>query len=54
MHNFSIASANMGRRNHAQHVMLETNSEDDIIYIQEPWWGRIGTKQADGEKWEWT
>ena len=51
MRNFSIASANMGRRNHAQHVMLEMNMEDDIICIQEPWWGRIGTMRADGEKW---
>ena len=51
MRNFSIASANMGRRNHAQHVMLEMNTEDDIICVQEPWWGRIGTTRADGEKW---
>ncbi len=51
MRNFSIGSANMGRRNHALHVLLETNDLDDILCIQEPWWGRIGTKRADGEKW---
>jgi len=51
MHNFSIGSANMGRRNHALHVLLETNELDDILCIQEPRWGRIGTKRADGEKW---
>ena len=31
--------------------MLEMNMEDEIICIQEPWWGRIRMTQADGEKW---
>ena len=51
MRNFAIASANMGRRNHALHVLLEMNTQDDIICIQEPWWGHVGTKRADGELW---
>jgi hypothetical protein len=51
MSNFSIASANMGRRNHALHAMLEINKTDDIISVQEPWWGKIGTKRADDEHW---
>ena len=51
MRNFTIASANMGRRNHALHVLLEMNTQDDIICIQEPWWGCIGTKRADHDRW---
>ncbi|KAH9025146.1 hypothetical protein EDB84DRAFT_1564157 [Lactarius hengduanensis] len=40
-------SVNMGRRNPATHTLLQLNDEDDILCVQEPWWGRIGVKRAD-------
>ena len=51
MCNFFITLANMGCCNHALHIMLEMNILDDIICIQEPWWGHIGTQRLDGEMW---
>ena len=51
MHNFTITSANMGCQNHVLHLLLEMNTQDDIICIQEPWWGHIGTKHANDELW---
>ncbi|KAH8995554.1 hypothetical protein EDB86DRAFT_3077579 [Lactarius hatsudake] len=44
---YSIASVNMGRRNQAMHVLLESNTQDDILCVQEPWFSRIGTSRAD-------
>lgn len=49
MTKFSIASVNMRRRNAAMHALLATNEDDDIILVQEPWWGQIGTRKSDEE-----
>ncbi|KAH9006050.1 hypothetical protein EDB84DRAFT_1573029 [Lactarius hengduanensis] len=50
MYSFTIASVNMRRRNAAMHALLETNETDDILLVQEPWFGHIGTKRADNER----
>jgi Endonuclease-reverse transcriptase len=44
---FSIASVNMRRRNEAMHALLNTNNEDDILCVQEPWFNRIGVARCD-------
>lgn len=49
MSKFAIAAVNMWRCNAATHALLATNDKDDIILVQEPWWGRIGTKRSDDE-----
>jgi hypothetical protein len=47
MINFSFATVNMRRRNAAMHALLATNASDDILFIQEPWFGTIGTARCD-------
>ena len=47
MSTFSIASINMRRRNGAMHALLNTNETDDILLIQEPWFGPIGVGRDD-------
>jgi hypothetical protein len=47
MISFSFATINMRRRNAAMHTLLATNSLDDILFIQEPWFGAIGTARSD-------
>jgi hypothetical protein len=47
MISFSFATINMRRRNAAMHALLATNSLDDILFIQEPWFGAIGTARCD-------
>ncbi|KAH9019876.1 hypothetical protein EDB85DRAFT_2153449 [Lactarius pseudohatsudake] len=32
------------------HALLETNLQDNILCVQEPWFSRIGTRWADKEK----
>ena len=44
---FNISSVNMRRRNAMMHTLLNHNSEDDILFIQEPWFGNIGTARDD-------
>jgi hypothetical protein len=44
---FSFATINMRRRNAAMHALLATNNSDDILFIQEPWFGAIGTARCD-------
>ena len=50
MHLFSLASVNMRRRNAIMHALLNTNSDDDILFVQEPWYGCIGNTQSDDQK----
>ena len=50
MSNFTFASVNMRRRNAAMHALLNTNVDDDILCVQEPWFGEIGTKRDDRER----
>ena len=40
----------MRRRNAAMHALLETNTTDDIICSQEPWFSRIGVTRADNAR----
>ena len=47
MPDFSLASVNMQRRNTFMHTLLNTNSTDDILFVQEPWFGCIGTARDD-------
>jgi hypothetical protein len=47
MHSFSFRSVNMRWRNAAMHVLLTSNITEDILFIQEPWFGTIGTAQCD-------
>ena len=47
MSEFSIASINMRCRNRAMHALLNTNESDDILLIQEPWFGPIGVGRDD-------
>jgi hypothetical protein len=47
MINFSFATVNMRCRNAAMHALLATNTSDDILFIQEPWFSTIGTSRCD-------
>ena len=49
MSKYTFASVNMRRRNEATHALLNENDTDDVLFIQEPWFGRIGTKRSDNE-----
>ena len=49
MSNYAFASVNLRRRNEATHALLNENDTDDVLFIQEPWFGRIGTKRSDTE-----
>jgi hypothetical protein len=40
-------SINMRCRNAAMHSLLETNTEDDVLFVQEPWFDRIGVERSD-------
>jgi hypothetical protein len=43
-------SVNMRRRNAAMHSLLETNTEDDVLFVQEPWFDRIGVERSDNAR----
>jgi hypothetical protein len=45
MRNYNFASINMRRRNAPMHALLNSNQTDDILFIQEPWFNRIGSRQ---------
>ena len=47
MSEFSLASVNMRHRNDFMHALLNTNEDDDILLIQEPWFGPIGVGHED-------
>ena len=32
------------------HALLETNKIDDILFVQEPWFSRVGTARSVGER----
>ena len=40
----------MRRRNAAMHSLLETNEDDDILCVQEPWFDKIGTARKDSAR----
>ena len=50
MHTTNILSVNMWRQNVTMHTLLEENEEDDILCVQEPWFGKIGTARKDTAK----
>ena len=50
MDRVAILAVNMRRRNTAMHALLETNTTDDILCSQEPWFSRIGVARADNAK----
>jgi hypothetical protein len=45
-----LLSVNMRRQNAAMHSLLETNTLDDVLFVQEPWFDRIGVERADRER----
>jgi hypothetical protein len=47
MHKFSFASVNMRRRNAAMHVLLNDNEEEDVLFVQEPWFNPVETAHCD-------
>jgi hypothetical protein len=47
MTSFAFASVNMCRRNAVLHALLATNTTDDILFIQEPWFSTVGTAHCD-------
>ena len=49
MPKFSFTSVNMRHRNAFMHVLLNDNSADDILFVQEPWYRRIGMKRSDAD-----
>jgi hypothetical protein len=49
-----LLSINMRRRNAAMHSLLETNTEDDVLFVQEPWFDRIGVERSDHAREGWT
>jgi endonuclease/exonuclease/phosphatase family metal-dependent hydrolase len=40
----------MRRRNAAMHALLNSNKTDDILFIQEPWFNRIGIARSDAHR----
>jgi endonuclease/exonuclease/phosphatase family metal-dependent hydrolase len=50
MSRHSFLSVNMRRRNAAMHSLLETNTLDDVLFVQEPWFSRIGVERSDKER----
>jgi hypothetical protein len=44
---FSFASVNMRRRNAAMHTLLNDNGEEDVLFVQEPWFNPVGTARCD-------
>ena len=44
---FNLSTVNMRCRNAMMHTLLNSNNEDDILFIQEPWFGNIGTVRDD-------
>src|SRR6267378_4159993 len=44
---YSLASVNMRRRNAAIHTMLESNTTDDILFIQEPWFRSVSVARSN-------
>ena len=42
-----IASVNMRKRNAVTHALLNSNKNAHILFIQEPWYDRIGTARKD-------
>ena len=47
---YNILSANMCRMNAAMHALLHTNTDDDVLAVQEPWFGRVGVVRDDGSR----
>jgi hypothetical protein len=47
MRKFSFASVNMRRRNAAMHALLNDNSGEDVLFVQEPWFNPVGTARSD-------
>ena len=47
MSKFSFTSVNMWRCNAEMHALLNGNLEDDILFVQELWFGRIETARDD-------
>jgi Endonuclease-reverse transcriptase len=47
MASVSLLFVNMRRRNAAMHSLLNSNKLADIILVQEPWHGKIGTSRSD-------
>ena len=47
---YKILLANMRHMNAAMHTLLHTNLEDDILVVQEPWFGRIRVMRSDSNK----
>jgi hypothetical protein len=45
-----IVSVNMRKRNAVTHALLNSISNTDLILIQEPWYGRIGTTREDNSR----
>ena len=44
-----ILAANMRQCNFAMHSMLATNSTDDVLYVQELWFDRVGVQHNNTE-----
>ena len=40
----------MRHMNAAMHALLHTNTEDDILTVQAPWFGRVGVVRDDGSR----
>ena len=47
---FSLASVNMGRHNTSTHSLLNANTTDHIIFMQEPWFSGIGTARSNNQR----
>ena len=45
-----IASMNMHKRNTVSHTLLNSNNKAHFIFIQEPWFDRIGTARKDNAR----
>jgi hypothetical protein len=50
MSKHSFLSVNMRCRNVAMHSLLETNTLDDVLFVQELWFDRIRVERSDRER----
>jgi hypothetical protein len=50
MYKYNLLAANMRRMNATMHALLNQNMNDDLLFIQEPWFGTIGNTRTDTQR----
>jgi hypothetical protein len=50
MYKYNLLAANMRQMNATMHALLNQNMNDDLLFIQEPWFGTIGNTCTDTQR----